>query len=187
MTKNSLKCFIVFVLIFLLSACNTSNNNSQIIDATENNSQANSEQAYPPSLVFSEPTAYPADFTGSAATIAYPINTPTKDPRNGPEFNISEPVLEGSTQVSGTGPANVPIILIDVTEMGDIIAETTIQSNGEFAFDFSTPLRKGHAVGLQIGDLSRTNFNYDDFTYGENYIDKPLIGILLDMASVVEK
>ena len=84
-------------------------------------------------------------------------------------------------------PSNVPIILVDVTDVGVTLAKTTINSEGEFTFDLQTPLIKSHAVGLQIGDLSQTDFNYSDFTYGEDYLDRPLVGILFDMATIVDK
>lgn len=116
-----------------------------------------------------------------------PVSEETKNPASGPIFEIDEPVLAGDMQVTGTGPVGVPINLVDVSEMGLFLAETTIDSQGEFTFVLQVPLVQSHSVGLQIGDLSNTSFNYDEFMIGETYIDRPLIGILLDMVSVVEK
>ena len=129
---------------------------------------------------------YPA-FPTFAAEIAYPIVIPTKDPKmNGPKFEINEPVVAGTKVVTGTGPANVPIILIDVTEMGALLGQTIIDKNGEFIFNLDEELIVYNAIGLQIGDLSETDLNYEDFMYSEDYIDRPLIGIVFDIASVLQ-
>jgi len=146
-------------------------------------------EAYPipgyPSPYSSE-VGYPA-FPTFAAEIAYPIVTPTKDPKmNGPKFEINEPVVGGSKIVTGTGPANVPIILIDVTEMGALLGQTIIDKNGEFIFNLDEELIAYNAIGLQIGDLSSTDLKYEDFTYSEEYIDRPLIGIVFDIAPVIQ-
>jgi len=129
---------------------------------------------------------YPV-FPTSPAEVAYPIITPTKDPKmNGPKFEINKPVIEGSNEISGSGPANVPIILIDITEMGEVLGQTTIESNGNFLFKLEKPLIENNSVGLQIGDLSGTDFNYVDFMYSEDYIDRPLIGIVFDIATIIK-
>ena len=129
---------------------------------------------------------YPA-FPTFAPEIAYPIVTPTKDPKmNGPKFEINEPVTAGSNVVTGTGPANVPIILIDVTEMGTILSQTTIDKDGNFRFNLEQELIANNAIGLQIGDLSGTNLNPEDYMYSEDYFDRPLIGIVFDIVPVIQ-
>ncbi len=146
-------------------------------------------EAYPipgyPSPYGSE-VGYPA-FPTFAAEVAYPIVTATKDPKmNGPKFEINEPVVGGTKVVTGTGPANVPIVLIDVTEMGALLDQTIIDENGDFIFNLDEELITFNAIGLQIGDLSETNLNYEDFIYSEDYTDRPLIGIVFDIAPVVQ-
>lgn len=146
-------------------------------------------EAYPipgyPSPYESE-NGYPA-FPTFSAEVAYPIVTPTKDPKmNGPKFEIDEPVVAGTKIVTGTGPANVPIILIDVTEMGTVLSQTIIDDNGKFIFNLDEELVAYNAIGLQIGDLSETDLDYEDFMYSEDYIDRPLIGILFDIAPVLQ-
>jgi hypothetical protein len=103
---------------------------------------------------------------------------------NGPSFTMDEPVDPNSNTVTGTGPAGVPLKLVDVTTMGEELALTTIDENGYFSFNLGQPLTSGHAVGLMIGDLSDTNFNYDEFAYSDEYIDKPMIGTFFYIAVV---
>lgn len=170
----------------LLTACSDFQNpdNQVVING-------NDESAYPAPRTIPAQEPYPgidSTFPNTDQTdnsVPYPsIDLPSKE---GPVFNIDEPVLAGSIQVTGTGPANVTISLVDVTEMGMFLSETTINLDGKFVFDLQTPLIEFHAVGLQILDFSNTDYDYEDFIYGDDYIDRPLIGILLDMTSVIKE
>lgn len=146
-------------------------------------------EAYPISgypFPYQSENGYPA-FPTFAAEVAYPIVTPTKNPKmNGPKFEINEPVVGGSKVVTGTGPANVPIVLIDVTEMGTLLGQTIIDANGDFIFNLDEELIPYNAIGIQLGDISGTNFDSKNFIYSDDYIDRPLIGIIFDIAPIVE-
>lgn len=111
---------------------------------------------------------------------------PTSEVKQGPVFTIDKPVLAGATEVTGSGPAGVPIRLVDVTEVGLELATTTIDENGRFVFRLAEGLPTGHSVGLQIGDLTGTPFKEEDFLYSDTYYDRPYIGVLFDIASVTE-
>lgn len=111
---------------------------------------------------------------------------PTSEVKQGPVFTIDKPVLTGATEVTGSGPAGVPIRLVDVTEVGLELATTTIDENGRFVFRLAEGLPAGHSVGLQIGDLTGTPFSEEDFLYSDTYYDRPYIGVLFDIASVTE-
>ncbi len=145
--------------------------------------QAVMEQTYPivESTIAAE--TYPIA-QSPTEEITYPLPEPTVDPNNGPIFTIDEPVSASELTVTGTGPAGVPIKLIDVTTMGETLALTTIKEDGTYQFDLEKELLTGHAIGLQIGDLTNTNFNYDDFVYSTEYFDKPMIGIIFYIAIV---
>jgi len=183
-----LKLFLVLLVFPILvfgcaSNLPTDEPNSEIILTTQT-IEPYPIPGYPSSNDYEE--GYPA-FPTFAPEVAYPIITPTKDPKmNGPKFEINKPVIVGSIEVSGTGPANVPIILIDVTEMCEVIGETTIDKNGKFLFTLDEPLQENNSIGIQIGDLSGTKFSYADFMYSEDYIDRPLIGIVFDIASIIK-
>jgi hypothetical protein len=102
----------------------------------------------------------------------------------GPNFEIDEPVSKNDNVVTGSGPANVPIILVDVSEMASILSKTVINNDGLFTFDLQIKLEPGHLIGIQLGDIKGTGLNESDFLYNENYFVKPLIGILFDMVVV---
>lgn len=162
---------IVIVCLFLLgmSACQSAD-----IEAT---TPLPDEEAYPS---FTEEKGYPAvDDSG------YPVaSEPNLTFPQGPEFEISEPVAAGDTVVSGTGPANVPLKLVDVSQVGEILAETVIEEDGTFTFDLDEPLTARHLIGLQLGDLSGTDLIEADFLYSDTYYVRPLVGILFDMVTV---
>jgi hypothetical protein len=137
-----------------------------------------------------ENTPYPllenTPFTTSE--VPYPSVTKTEKYQDidMPLFEIFEPVIGGSIEVKGKGPANVPIILIDVTEMGIELGKTTIDKNGNFLFNLEKPLIENNSIGLKVGDLSGTEYNYDDFLFNDNYFDRPFIGLVLDIVPVIQ-
>jgi len=176
----------LLVLLLLLIGCNTKK--------TEDTTQVQTQQAYP---IQNENTTYtiikpevdnqmgyPVDESEKENETSYPIKENLSNFPKGPDFNIIEPLSEGDTQVAGTGPSNVPIYLVDVSEMGLFIAETIINEDGTFIFSFQDPLEAGHSIGIQLGDIEGTELNANDFLYNENYYDRPLVGILFDLVVV---
>ena len=131
-------------------------------------------------------SAYPISSTEnqSDASSSYPISDDTQKVNQGPYFTIYEPVVNNSTIVEGEGPAELPIILVDVSEVGEVLATTTIDANGYFSFSLDTPLIQNHIIGLQLGDLSGTDFVEQDYQYSDSYFERPLVGILFDMVIV---
>lgn len=102
----------------------------------------------------------------------------------GPEFSIDEPVIAGALIVTGNGPAGVPLNLVDASEVGALLAETVIETNGTFTFNLTDPLPEKHMIGLQLGDLTGTDLNENDFVYSDTYFVRPLIGVLFDLVTV---
>ncbi|MBV7329270.1 hypothetical protein KFU94_13740 [Chloroflexi bacterium TSY] len=135
------------------------------------------------------PTLTPTPPSASDSDDAYPapVDVEVAVPEGvviGPDFTIHRPVVAGSLFVSGTGPANVPIRLIDMTEMGPILAETLIDPDGNFIFELQEPLKAEHSIALRIGDLEGTGLNPDHFQYNPNYYGEPFIGTLFDIVAV---
>lgn len=127
----------------------------------------------PVAMGYPAPDAYPnPSYPSPASTL------------QGPKFTINKPVKATDTQITGTGPAGVPIRLIDVTQAGEVIAITTIRDDGSFSFDVAGKLVAGHRVALTLGDTTGTTFNPVDFISGPGYQDFPLIGILFDSAYI---
>ncbi len=148
----------LLIIIFLVG-CNT--------QRTATTSPIKTEQTYP---IQNENTAYPIIKQEVEYQKGYPVNEKEKENETsypikenlsgfpkGPDFKINEPLSEGDTQVTGTGPADVPINLVDVSEMGLFIAETIINNDGMFIFSFQEPLEAGHSIGIQLGDIEGTD------------------------------
>jgi len=140
-----------------------------------------------------EPAAYPVQEGESSYPIAqpnieeesgYPISENETAYPKGPEFSFDTPVAAGDEFITGTGPAGVPIKLIDVSEVGLVLSETLIDNEGVFKFTFEEPLVSGHTLGIQLGDLENTEFSEGDFQYSDSYYERPMVGILFDMLVV---
>lgn len=151
-----------------------------------------------------QPTAYPvAGTTNTPAEGAYPITQPEYIPFDTPNpypsdaaaspdaFRINKPLSAGDTQVSGTGPAGVPIFLMDITKMGLPLAETKIGADGKFVFTLPEGLEASHRVGILLGGLEGTKWKPEDFYprryYGDEARQVPQIGFFHDTALVHEK
>lgn len=133
------------------------------------------EEPYP---IIEEENTYPA----GGEQEKYPIADDSV--KQGPKFTIDEPVTADAKVVTGTGPAGVPIRLVDVSLMGQELALITIGEDGKFTFELEEDLVPGHSIGLMIGDLSETDFNYDEFMYSDEYYDKPMVGTVFYIAIV---
>lgn len=136
--------------------------------------------------------------THSPLPTSSPLSTPTAPPSSAPTpvpeeivpFRLDKPIVEGTDRVSGTGPAGVPIVLVDVTFMGPILGSGIIKSDGTFVIDVPT-LEKAHRIGLAIGDLSGTQWTPEDFRALEYRGDEPQqvpqVGFFYDTTMVQEK
>ena len=128
----------------------------------------------------------------NATNAPYPLPpTPTLNlgtPVKVVTFRINKPVPDGATEVTGSGPTDIPITLADITMYGDVLGQTTIKSDGTFVFNFSTPIGKGHLVGVALSDLKGTkwvaaNFNDPGFK-GDAPNLVPLVGFFFDTVEV---
>ncbi len=86
--------------------------------------------------------------------------------------------------VSGSGPANVPIVIANVFLMGEIIGEGTIGADGRFEFTVTPALEVGHWIGIALDNLTDTEFAYEDF-YAQGFrgpgaTQVPQVGFIYD-------
>lgn len=165
--------FIVIIFGLLLTGCTVATPTEEMLET--------GTEAYP---VQGEETAYPVEVFSTPVDEGYPIEESTPFYEQGPEFELSTPISGGDSVVTGTGPANVPIRLVDVTEMGFVLDQTVIESDGTFTFTPEEPLESGHSIGIQLGDIEGTDLEESDFLYSETYYERPLIGILFDLVVV---
>lgn len=113
-----------------------------------------SAESYPaPGVGVSAQTGYPAPVTATPETSRIPIVP----------FVLDRPLESGATVVSGSGPADVPIVIANVFLMGEIIGEGTIGADGRFSFPISPTLETGHWIGIALDNLTDSEFAYEDF------------------------
>ncbi|MEP7190008.1 MAG: Ig-like domain-containing protein, partial [Roseiflexaceae bacterium] len=133
----------------------------------------------PPGAYPAPNSAYPAP-SAAQGTDAYP--SPASQ---GPQFTLNTPVRAADAQVTGKGPAGVPVKLISVARSGELIGETTIDNDGAFNVKVPTKLIAGDRIALMLGNTAGTKFDPKDFLSGPGYEDYPLVGVLLS-STVVE-
>ena len=169
MSSKKMSVAILLIILLFVSACL----NPTITE--EPSSQNDKTSSYPVD------SGYPIDDLG----ISYPVDSTAPDGyQKGPDFAISLPVAAGDMTVSGTGPSNVPILLLDLSEVDLVLGETTIDETGNFVFELNDPLISQHLIGIKLGDISGTEFSETDFIYNENYSERPYVGIMFDLVVV---
>ncbi len=183
------KTIVLLIFIFLLGTfLNSCTNNKELDLYTPTNDTGNNLNSSSTAGSYPVPnSSYPVPNSSyPVPNSSYPVpeNTNQGNIKYGPDFNMEEPVKWDSLIVKGYGPAEVPLVLVDVSNMGERISQTVINKEGIFVFDLNEPLIKGHSIGIQLGDLTGTNFDPNDFIYSLTYYDKPMIGILFDIVLV---
>jgi hypothetical protein len=152
--------------------------------------------AYPTPLS-SYSSSYPAPGLSGYAQPdqSYPAPAPSPTPRKGADvmlvpFRIQKPVLAGTTQVTGTGPANVPVTLANLSLMGDILGESTIQPDCTYTIQLSKPLEKNTWIGITFSNLKGTQWVPDDFLNpafrSEGAQQVPQVGFFFDTATATD-
>jgi hypothetical protein len=164
---------VILIVIFLVTGCSGTSQSQP--------DQNGSTQPYPIDL---ESTGYPVSDYYIEPESGYPIRDIDPEFPQGPKFTINSPVSHLDQFVRGTGPVGVPIKLVNVSEVGLVLSETVIQSDGTFEFVIVEPLVSGHMIGIQLGDISGTNFNEEDFLYSDTYYERPFVGLMFDMVTV---
>lgn len=105
-------------------------------------------------------------------------------------FQFDKPITAGTTRVTGSGPAGVPIILADITFGGLILTTGRIDPDGQFELELGNPLEARHRIGIALGDLRGTGWQPDDFSnegfHGDEARTVPQIGFFFDTCMVSE-
>jgi hypothetical protein len=157
---------------------------------------------YPPPLATLDLSSYPAPTESSQGNAESSINPAYPAPPPSPTINvgtpvklapfkINKPLVAGMIEITGSGPAGIPITLADITTYGDVMGEATISNDGTFSIKLGKPLEVNHWVGLTYSDLRNTKWvsaNFDDPGFrGDSPQLIPLVGFFFDTAEVAEK
>lgn len=132
------------------------------------------------------PTTQPTEPESPAYPYPGPYPGPTSsDQSQGPVFTINGPIIASQGVISGTGPAGVPIRLVNFMREAEVIGETVITEEGIFLVA-TTEMSLGDIIGLALGDLTGTDLNPEDFVSGPGYRDISGFGIVLATQVVIE-
>jgi len=104
--------------------------------------------------------------------------------RGGPvRFQIDRPLKAGDTVVKGKGPAGIPIVIANVTTMGNELGAGVIGPDNRFAITVQ-PLVANTRIGVKPGNLEGTGHTYEEFFtpeyQGEGAQNIPLVDNYLD-------
>ncbi len=173
------KCLLLSFIALLVSGCSQA--------AAPNVVQTSpgvTNEGYPAAQASSYPGPGASQAAHTAAQGADGYPAPDASVRQGPQFTLNEPIKATDTQISGTGPANVPIKLLNMTQAGSLITETTIGTDGTFNVNVNGGFGAGDRIAITLGDTQGTVINPSDFVSGPGYQDFPLIGIVFDSVLV---
>ena len=133
--------------------------------------------------VVEDPTAAP---TQPPNPDAYPApGTPTPVVYPGPEdlsgrvlIAIDRPVNAGDMRVSGVGPADMTVQLVNMTTVGGVLGETRIDNDGTFVIE-TDPLPAGVRIGIVV-DLEEAGLSESDVIPGDGAFSMPRVGYAID-------
>jgi len=170
-----MRWIIVFALgMLLLTGCDTLSSTAPTPQSTSTAQITTAPNAY-----LAPQDAYPAPQSTASAS-AYPAPTL----KQGPKFTINEPIKGSDSQVTGTGLSGVTIKLIDITNGGQNLSETTVGADGSYKFDVAGKLKVGDWLAIQLGSSQSSGVNPQDFLTGPGYQDIPFVGIIFVSAHV---
>lgn len=135
-----------------------------------------SDLGYPANVVNEPQEAYPAIPANESSDIAYPA--PERIYDESKRFAFSKPVNVGATRVTGTGPINIPIQIISVSNIGETLGSGAIQDDGTFEILLSRELEPKEAIAIKLANDSTRS----DFLDAPGATDIPMIGFILEMA-----
>jgi hypothetical protein len=104
-------------------------------------------------------------------------------------FQLDRPISPGATVVTGRGPAGVPVVLLDVTFGGPLLASGVIGSDNKFELELDSPLEARHRIGITLGNLDGSEWQATDFSdefHGEEAMNFPQIGFFFDTYMIRE-
>lgn len=186
------KCFILFTLAFELVSCSQQPRLDQTVGIM---SQTPTElYPYPDPLQSTRTSgAYPPPLRPLKPTTkidTYPEPVSSQIIAGGPPFELNRPIIEGTSLIEGSGPAGVPILIVDVTMMGEVLGQGVIDSTGEFAIE-TIPVELGHRIGIMLGILEGTQWQPESFQsngyFGKQALTVPMVGFLYDTTMVQGK
>lgn len=161
MIKKSFLYFVLIILFFLVSCGPSSSEETN----TPNIAPSNTGYEAPTSP---DSKAYPVP----TPVRSYPVPIPVDESKR---FTIDEPLKAGSTEITGTGPANIVIKVVNISYVGENLGSGIVAEDGTFHISLSKPVEANHLIGLQLSDQELE----PQFLDGPDYSNIPMVGLVL--------
>jgi len=206
--RNSMKpkyIILIFIISGLISACGGSGNQAPATTESSESSVALAPTETPDSAIDSV-TENEADEEQAESPLDAPVSplnspnsplsapTPTPVPTPVPivPFGLNGPLYDGLEKVSGFGPPNLPILIVDISGgENEILAIASTDQDGNYSTELNRPLKAGFRIGVTIGNLDDSELTYDDFKdrgfYGPDAMVFPQLGFFYDTKMTLEE
>ena len=135
----------------------------------------------PTAVVTPLPDAYPA--TTSLPPEAYPPPMPTA--RTGTLLALDKPIRAGDTVVSGVGPASLPVVISNITFLGEQLGAGVIGDDGIFSIEVSQ-VPSSIRIGL-TADIGSIGLMESDIRPGDDAISVPEVGYFYDSFVILQE
>jgi hypothetical protein len=119
-----------------------------------------------------EPTPEPARPTASESPLS-PIPAPGSEsplpasplaaadspiaPQVMEQFKLDKPIKAGAMEVSGRGPAGIPLQAVDITSGGEILGTGVIADDGSFVIKLGVPIEENRVIGISLSVAKDAN------------------------------
>jgi hypothetical protein len=100
-----------------------------------------------------------------------------------PPLRFDEPLMEGATEVTGTGPAGVPILIVDVS-LNTEIGRGEVGPEGRFRVEVNPSLVYPNLIGVMLDESRSSPYTKEEIPCVERCRDQPLVGLLFDRLPV---
>jgi hypothetical protein len=191
----------IISLMWVVTACSTPKPTAVSTQALTSTTEAKLPAVTAPTdVAYPAPTTQasqaPSDQQAGATEAAYPApaTTPAQDQTtnaNVTPFKFDKPIVEGTTEITGVGPAGVPIVLTDISSTPQMLANAVISSSGKFTFKVSKPFVKDQRLGLGLVNLKDSPWVDKNFVdpgfQGPEPTQIPNVGVFYDTAVVQGK
>jgi len=104
-------------------------------------------------------------------------------PSSIPAIRFDEPLLEGGIEVSGTGPAGVPILIMDAS-LQITLGSGPIGPDGKFSIQVDPPLIAPNLIGIMLDEGRSSPYTKEQLPCIDRCRDQPLVGLLFDRVAV---
>jgi hypothetical protein len=91
--------------------------------------------------------------------------------------------MDGATEVTGTGPAGVPILIVDVS-LNTEIGRGEVGPEGRFRVEVNPSLVYPNLIGVMLDESRSSPYTKEEIPCVERCRDQPLVGLLFDRLPV---